>query len=180
MTRAWIRVSAGLLCLLLNFQLCEPLEIFDKVISTRRLELVKMKAVQWAPLLQRINNSLQRNLRVNATCLKHMQLFVDSMILQDNGGLELLDSLGSLPSGILRGSLVDAGSHEECFSANVTDDNGGSGMVPRKKEASGFLSNDYPACGSKPFGRNVYFDDKKRSVLRSAEDFTEYKLAPWK
>ncbi|XP_049513944.1 uncharacterized protein LOC125941066 [Dermacentor silvarum] len=83
-----------------------------------------MKAAHWKPFLQRLDYSLHQNLEVNATCLENMRLFVDFMMLQNDAGLELLDSLGSLPSGILRGSLTDEGSYEGCFSANVTGKNG--------------------------------------------------------
>ncbi|KAL1419440.1 hypothetical protein MTO96_025426 [Rhipicephalus appendiculatus] len=53
-----------------------------------------------------------------------MRSFVDAVMRRSAAGLELLDSLGSLPNGILRGSLVDEGSYKGCFSANVTDKNG--------------------------------------------------------
>ncbi|XP_075560455.1 nose resistant to fluoxetine protein 6-like isoform X2 [Dermacentor variabilis] len=89
-----------------------------------------MKASQWKPFLQRLAYSLHKNPEVNATCLENMRLFVDAMMRQDDAGLELLDSLGSLPSGILRGSLTDEASYAGCFSANVTDINGN--FVSRK------------------------------------------------
>ncbi|XP_054925254.1 nose resistant to fluoxetine protein 6-like [Dermacentor andersoni] len=89
-----------------------------------------MKASQWRPFLRHLAYSLHENPKVNATCLENMRLFLNAMMLQDDAGLELLDSLGTLPSGILRGSLTDEGSYEGCFSANVTDKNGN--FVARK------------------------------------------------
>ncbi|KAH7976658.1 hypothetical protein HPB52_017549 [Rhipicephalus sanguineus] len=98
--------------------------MFDSVIYARRRELLNMKVSQWKPFLQRLDHSLRSNLDVNATCLRDMRSFVDAVMQRSAAGLELLDSLGSLPSGILRGSLVDEGSYKGCFSANVTDKNG--------------------------------------------------------
>ncbi|XP_075560457.1 nose resistant to fluoxetine protein 6-like isoform X4 [Dermacentor variabilis] len=130
MARESIHVSVWFLLFLLNSQVTQAFEIFDGVIGARRREVVRMKASQWKPFLQRLAYSLHKNPEVNATCLENMRLFVDAMMRQDDAGLELLDSLGSLPSGILRGSLTDEASYAGCFSANVTDINGN--FVSRK------------------------------------------------
>ncbi|KAL3221027.1 hypothetical protein MRX96_029729 [Rhipicephalus microplus] len=83
-----------------------------------------MKVTLWKPFLQRLDHSLRSNLDVNASCAADMRKFVDAVVRRSAAGLEVLDSLGSLPNGLLLGSLVDEGSHKGCFSANVTDKKG--------------------------------------------------------
>lgn len=117
-------ICSGLLCLLLNFQPCQPLHIFDSVIKARRMELVKYKASQWDPFLQRLNASLDNDTSVNPRCLAHMRLFINAMILRENAGLQLLDAQGSFPAGFLRGSLAEMGSYKQCFAAAFEDETG--------------------------------------------------------
>lgn len=89
------------------------------------MELIKYKASQWDSFLERLNASLDNNgTGVNSRCLAHMRLFVNAMVLREDSGLQLLDSLGSFPSGVLRGSLAEMGSYKQCFAAAFVDESG--------------------------------------------------------
>lgn len=120
---SWI-VGCCVLCIGLSMWPCEALEIFESVISARRLELIKMKAWQWDPFLRRLNASVHRRDNVSTECRAHMQRFIDAMILRQVPGLKLLDSHGSFPTGVLHGSLAEIGSHKECFAAGIVDERG--------------------------------------------------------
>uniref|UniRef100_L7LX58 Nose resistant-to-fluoxetine protein N-terminal domain-containing protein n=1 Tax=Rhipicephalus pulchellus TaxID=72859 RepID=L7LX58_RHIPC len=124
MQRKAVLMSAQILVFFLYLQTSQSSEMFNSVIYARRRELLNMKVSQWKPFLQRLDHSLRSNLDVNASCVRDMRSFVDAVMRRSAAGLELLDSLGSLPNGIVQGSLVDEGSHKGCFSANVTDKNG--------------------------------------------------------
>ncbi|XP_077562241.1 uncharacterized protein LOC144178343 isoform X2 [Haemaphysalis longicornis] len=119
-----IRICSGLLCFLLSFQPCQPLHVLDSVIKARRMEVVKFKASQWDPFLHSLNASLDSDTSVDPRCLADMRLFINAMILREDSGLQLLDSQGSMPAGFLRGSLLEMGSHKQCFAADLTDESG--------------------------------------------------------
>ncbi|KAL3221026.1 hypothetical protein MRX96_029729 [Rhipicephalus microplus] len=124
MQRKAVSMSARILAFFLYVQTSQSSETFDSVIYARRRGLLNMKVTLWKPFLQRLDHSLRSNLDVNASCAADMRKFVDAVVRRSAAGLEVLDSLGSLPNGLLLGSLVDEGSHKGCFSANVTDKKG--------------------------------------------------------
>ncbi|XP_077524834.1 nose resistant to fluoxetine protein 6-like [Amblyomma americanum] len=124
MASLWALRGCGLLCLVLSLPSVQPLEIFDSVITARRLDLVKFKALQWEPFLRRLNDTVHNKADVNAMCRAHMQLFIDAMVQRDVPGLQLLDSQGSFPTGMLHGSSGEIGSQKECFAAALADNNG--------------------------------------------------------
>ncbi|XP_049525842.1 uncharacterized protein LOC119457073 isoform X2 [Dermacentor silvarum] len=126
---SWI-VGCCVLCIPLSIWPCEALEIFESVINARRLELIKMKAWHWDPFLRRLNASMHRKHNVNTKCRADMQRFVDAMILRQVPGLQLLDSQGSFPTGVLHGALAEIGSHKECFAAGIVHERGA--VIARK------------------------------------------------
>lgn len=126
---SWI-VGCCVLCIPLSIWPCEALEIFESVINARRLELIKMKAWHWDPFLRRLNASVHRKDNVNTKCRADMQRFVDAMILRQVPGLQLLDSQGSFPTGVLHGALAEIGSHKECFAAGIVHERGA--VIARK------------------------------------------------
>ncbi|XP_075749116.1 nose resistant to fluoxetine protein 6 [Rhipicephalus microplus] len=125
----WI-IGCGALCVALSMWPCQALEIFDSVISSRRLKLIKMKAEQWDPILHRLNASAGKKEDANAQCRADMRRFIDAIVHRQLAGLQLLDSQGSMPTGILHGALSDMGSHRECFAAEILDEKGN--VIARK------------------------------------------------
>ncbi|KAL1423141.1 hypothetical protein MTO96_021513 [Rhipicephalus appendiculatus] len=83
-----------------------------------------MKAWQWDPFLHRVNASTGKKDNVNAQCRDDVRRFVDAMVHRQVAGLQLLDSQGSIPTGILHGALSDMGSLKECFAAGILDEKG--------------------------------------------------------
>ncbi|KAH8023507.1 hypothetical protein HPB51_014756 [Rhipicephalus microplus] len=89
-----------------------------------------MKAEQWDPILHRLNASAGKKEDANAQCRADMRRFIDAIVHRQLAGLQLLDSQGSMPTGILHGALSDMGSHKECFAAEILDEKGN--VIARK------------------------------------------------
>ncbi|KAM7315291.1 nose resistant to fluoxetine protein 6-like isoform X1 [Ixodes scapularis] len=114
--------SYAWVCLIL-VQGCTSLEFAQDLIDARRLHLVHFKASHWKPFLRCIDENLPVT-HVDSQCRADAQRFVQAMLAEEPSGLSLLDSLGSLPTGMLRGSVLEYGSPELCFGAQVRNKTG--------------------------------------------------------
>ncbi|KAG0420455.1 hypothetical protein HPB47_003487, partial [Ixodes persulcatus] len=101
----------------------EPRGLAQDLINARRLHLVHFKASHWKPFLRCIDENLPV-VHVDSQCRADAQRFVQAMLSEEPSGLSLLDSLGSLPTGVLRGSVLEYGSPELCFGAEVRNKTG--------------------------------------------------------